>query len=112
MNFPQALSLAALIATGLILWTLRQWLLLLFAAVVVGLALCSLVGALQRRFPMRRPLALMVCVSALEAVYSWKSEQDFERFMRFAQRYADANGLGYSQSQDSNQTEGADDQQA
>ena len=50
--------------------------------------------------------------SALEAVYSWKSEQDFERFMRFAQRYADANGLGYSQSQDSNQTEGADDQQA
>ena len=50
--------------------------------------------------------------SALEAVYSWKSEQDFERFMRFAQRYADANGFGYSQTQDSNQTEGADDQQA
>ena len=65
MNFPQALSLAALIAAGLILWTLRQWLLLLFAAVVVGLALCSLVEALQRRYPMRRPLALMVCVSAL-----------------------------------------------
>ena len=39
-------------------------------------------------------------------------EQTEERFMRFAQRYADANGLGYSQSQDSNQTEGADDQQA
>ena len=43
--------------------------------------------------------------SALEAVYSWKSEQDFERFMRFAQRYAAANGLGYSQNQDSDQTE-------
>ena len=43
--------------------------------------------------------------SALEAVYSWKSEQDFERFMRFAQRYASANGLGYSQNQDSDQTE-------
>ena len=43
--------------------------------------------------------------SALEAVYSWKSEQDFERFMRFAQRYAEANGLGYSQNQDSDQTE-------
>ena len=68
MNFPQALSLAALIAAGLILWTLRQWLLLLFAAVVVGLALCSLVDALQRRFPMRRPLALLVCVSALGLV--------------------------------------------
>ena len=43
--------------------------------------------------------------SALEAFYSWKSEQDFERFMRFAQRYAAANGLGYSQNQDSDQTE-------
>lgn len=39
--------------------------------------------------------------SALEATYSWKSEQDFERFMRFAQRYADANGLGYSNNEKS-----------
>ena len=46
--------------------------------------------------------------SALEATYTWKTEQDFERFMRFAQRYADANGLGYSQKQNSEQTEGAD----
>ena len=36
--------------------------------------------------------------SALEATYIWKSEQDFERFMRFAKRYADSHGLGYSQS--------------
>ena len=35
--------------------------------------------------------------SALEVTYTWKSEADFERFMRFAQRYADCNGLGYSQ---------------
>ena len=34
--------------------------------------------------------------SALEAVYTWKSEVDFERFMRFAQRYADSNGMGYT----------------
>ena len=50
--------------------------------------------------------------SALEATYTWKTEQDFERFMRFAQRYAEANGLGYSQKQDSDQTDEADDQQA
>ena len=49
--------------------------------------------------------------SALEATYTWKTEQDFERFMRFAQRYADANDLGYSQNQNSNQTEAAADQQ-
>ena len=42
--------------------------------------------------------------SALEATYTWKSEQDFERFMRFAQRYADANGLGYSNNEKSEET--------
>ncbi len=34
--------------------------------------------------------------SALEATYTWKSAPDFERFMRFAQRYADSHGLGFS----------------
>ena len=63
MSFPQALSLAALIAAGLILWNLRQWLLLLFAAIVLALALCSLVDALQRRFPMRRSIALLASLS-------------------------------------------------
>ena len=47
--------------------------------------------------------------SALEATYTWKSEVDFERFMRFAQRYAEANGLGYSQNSDSDQTDGDSD---
>ncbi len=35
--------------------------------------------------------------SALEAVYTWKSELDFERFMRFAKRYASCNGMGYTE---------------
>ena len=39
---------------------------------------------------------------ALEATYTWKSEADFERFMRFAQRYAAANDLGYSQNSGEN----------
>jgi len=34
--------------------------------------------------------------SALEATYTWKTPADFERFMRFAQRYADSHGLGFS----------------
>ena len=40
--------------------------------------------------------------SALEATYIWKSEVDFERFMRFAQRYASSHGLGYSDSSGEN----------
>ena len=33
----------------------------------------------------------------LEAIYTWKSSDDFERFMRFAKSYAKSNGLGYSE---------------
>ncbi len=33
---------------------------------------------------------------ALEATYTWKTTVDFERFMRFADRYAQSNGLGFS----------------
>lgn len=34
--------------------------------------------------------------SALEATFTWKSPADFERFMRFAQRYAESHDLGFS----------------
>ena len=41
--------------------------------------------------------------SAIEATYTWKNNDDFERFMRFAQRYADSHDLGFS-----GQAEGGD----
>jgi photosystem II protein len=34
--------------------------------------------------------------SALEATYTWKTPEDFERFMRFAQRYAESHDLGFA----------------
>ncbi len=40
--------------------------------------------------------------SALEATYTWKSEADFERFMRFAQRYAQSHGMGYTDKSEKN----------
>ena len=39
--------------------------------------------------------------TAIEAVYCWKSERDFNRFMRFANRYAKKFGLSYEQSRNS-----------
>jgi len=36
--------------------------------------------------------------NALEAKYVWKTQTDFDRFMRFAERYAKSHGLGYSES--------------
>ncbi len=35
--------------------------------------------------------------SAIESTYVWKTEIEFERFMRFAKRYASCNGMGYSE---------------
>ncbi|KGG12619.1 MULTISPECIES: photosystem II reaction center protein Psb28 [Prochlorococcus] len=35
--------------------------------------------------------------NAIESTYTWKTEADFQRFMRFAKRYAENNGLGYSE---------------
>jgi photosystem II protein len=44
--------------------------------------------------------------SALEATYTWKSTADFERFMRFAQRYADDHGLGFAGKEEEGAAEG------
>ncbi|MEB3265008.1 MAG: photosystem II reaction center protein Psb28 [Cyanobacteriota bacterium] len=48
--------------------------------------------------------------SALEATFTWKSVPDFERFMRFAQRYADSHELGFAGSGDESAeaTDGSD----
>jgi photosystem II protein len=35
---------------------------------------------------------------AIEAIHVMKSEQEWERFMRFMERYAQENGLGFSKS--------------
>jgi photosystem II protein len=47
--------------------------------------------------------------AALEATYTWKTTEDFERFMRFAQRYADSHGLGFAQ-KDDNDNDSSDDE--
>ena len=38
--------------------------------------------------------------TAIEAVYCWRSQRDFNRFMRFANRYAKQNGLAYEATND------------
>ncbi len=41
--------------------------------------------------------------AALEAIHLMKSPAEWDRFMRFMDRYAAANGLGFSKSADSDQ---------
>lgn len=35
--------------------------------------------------------------AGLEAVYLMRSPEEWDRFMRFMQRYAEANGLGFTE---------------
>ena len=35
--------------------------------------------------------------TAIQAIYIWKTQSDFERFMRFANRYAKEKGLEYKE---------------
>lgn len=65
MRFGHWLSLSALLAALLLLWSLREALVLLFAAVVLAMALCTLVGTVQGRLGCRRPLALGLSLFAV-----------------------------------------------
>lgn len=39
--------------------------------------------------------------STIEATFTWKTEDDFARFMRFADRYAAGHGLGFAGQEES-----------
>jgi predicted PurR-regulated permease PerM len=54
------LGLLAVVAALALLWSLRQAVLLIFAGVVVAMALCTLVGAVQKRLGCSRPLAVLL----------------------------------------------------
>jgi predicted PurR-regulated permease PerM len=65
LRFGNWLGLAGLVAALLVLWSLRETLVLLFAAVVLAMALCTLVGTVQRRLGCQRPLALALSLFAV-----------------------------------------------
>ena len=68
MSFGQWLSLIALVAALVLAWSLREAIMLLFAAVVLAMAVCTLVGAVQRRLGCARPLALLLSLLAIALV--------------------------------------------
>ncbi len=68
MGFGQWLGLLAL-ATGLVLlWNLRESLVLLFAALVLAQALCTLVGMVRQRVGCSRPQAVALSLLLLAVV--------------------------------------------
>ncbi len=68
MKFGQWLGLIALLAALVLLWSLRDALVLLFAAVVLAMALCTLVGAIRQRLGCSRPLAVLLALLVVALV--------------------------------------------
>ena len=83
MTLPNWLALAALIAVSLLFWSLRQFLLLLFAGLVLAMALCTLVGSLRERRSMPRPLALVLCLVGLLCILGVTTAAGHSRLDRF-----------------------------
>ncbi len=65
LKFGQWLGLLALVASLVLLWSLRQSLIYLFAAVVLAMALCTLVGSIRSRLGCSRPLALLLSLGTV-----------------------------------------------
>ncbi|MCP4974126.1 MAG: AI-2E family transporter [Prochlorococcus sp.] len=65
MKFSQWLGLAALISAAVLVWSLRDVVIHIFAGIVLAMALCTLVGELRSRRPMPRLLALLLCLLGL-----------------------------------------------
>ena len=68
MKLPQWIGLAALAAAALLLWSLRDVLIHLFAAIVLSMALCTLVGRLRDHWNIPRLWALLVCLTGVVLV--------------------------------------------
>ena len=68
MKFGQWLGLIAVAAALVLLWSLRDVLIHLFAAVVLAMALCTVVGAVRERLQCRRGLALLISLLGLALV--------------------------------------------
>jgi predicted PurR-regulated permease PerM len=65
VKFGQWLGLIATAAACMLLWTLREVLIQLFAAIVLAMALCTLVGVVRQRTGCNRPLAVLATVLGL-----------------------------------------------
>jgi predicted PurR-regulated permease PerM len=68
LKFGQWLGLIAIVAALLLLWSLREAMMLLFAAVVLAMALCTLVGVVRERLGCRRVVALGLSLLAVLVV--------------------------------------------
>lgn len=68
MSFGRWLGLVALVAALVLMWNLREAMLLIFAAVVVATALCTIVATIRAALRCRRGVALALTLLAIVLV--------------------------------------------
>ena len=71
MNTRTLLGIIGLVVVGVLAWELRWVLLVLFGAVVVGVALDVPITLLRRVLPLSRPLALLLVLAVIGGLGSW-----------------------------------------
>ena len=65
MKFAHWLALASLIAAGLLFWSLREFIILIFASIVIAMAICTVVQKTRSIKQMPRVLALIISIVSL-----------------------------------------------
>ncbi|NQV10216.1 MAG: AI-2E family transporter [Cyanobacteria bacterium] len=65
MKFGNWLGLAGTIAAIALLWSLRDVVVQVFAAIILAMAICTLVGFVRRQLGCSRPIALLLSLSGL-----------------------------------------------
>ncbi len=70
MKLPHWIALSGFLATGVILWSLKEIIIQIFAGVVLAMALCTLVGAIRSKINISRNLALILSLMGLFTILS------------------------------------------
>jgi len=70
MKLSHWITLTALLSAGVILWSLREIIIQLFAGVILAMALCTLVEKLRSKVRIARPIGLIICLVGLFLTFS------------------------------------------
>ncbi len=70
MKFSNWLALSFLVASGLLLWSLREIIIQIFAGIVIAMAFCTLVEKIRSHLPVHRLIALIIALSSLLLILS------------------------------------------
>ncbi len=70
MKFSNWLGLAGLIASFLLVWSLKELIILIFAGVIIAMALCTLTGKIKNLLPLPRQICLLITLASVLLILS------------------------------------------